>query len=173
MLVVQKVLKLILWEKHDCIFTPQPLRAPGYCRRPSGRAGGRVGGQASGQTSPVNTLTSIIFHGSFSNLARHLLPYDLGRVRSWRFCLIKYAHNGPFNEPASFGIPGLIFQAKVTKLRSQVGLNMLINTNSGFCHNRQKKFWQIFVAFCNSKKPWKGCRHQNALSRIFDIGYLT
>ena len=24
------------------IFTPQPLRAPGYCGRPSGRAGGRA-----------------------------------------------------------------------------------------------------------------------------------
>ena len=46
------------------IFTPQPLRAPGYCRTPSGR----VGGQAAGQTNPVNTLTSILFHGSFSNL---------------------------------------------------------------------------------------------------------
>ena len=56
------------------LFTPQPLRAPGYCRTPSGRAGGRTGGRAggraAGQTSPVNTLTSIIFHGSFSNLAR-------------------------------------------------------------------------------------------------------
>ena len=30
----------------------------------------RVGGRAAGQTSPVNTLTSIIFHGSFSNLGR-------------------------------------------------------------------------------------------------------
>ena len=28
------------------IFTPQPLRAPGYCRTPSGRAGGRQGRQA-------------------------------------------------------------------------------------------------------------------------------
>ena len=44
------------------LFTPQPLRAPGYCRTPSGRA--------AGQKSPVNTLTSIIFHESFSNLAR-------------------------------------------------------------------------------------------------------
>ena len=26
-----------------------------------------------------------------------------------------YAHNGLFNEPASFDIPELIFQAKVTK----------------------------------------------------------
>ena len=48
------------------VFTPQPLRAPGYCHRLSGR----VGRRAAGQTSPVNTLTSIIFHGSFSNLAR-------------------------------------------------------------------------------------------------------
>ena len=48
------------------LFTPQPLRAPGYCRRPSGWAGGR----AAGQTSPLNTLTSTIFHGSFWNLAR-------------------------------------------------------------------------------------------------------
>ena len=28
------------------IVTPQPLRAPGYCRTPSGRAGGRQGRQA-------------------------------------------------------------------------------------------------------------------------------
>ena len=49
-----------------CIFTPQPLRAPGYCRRPSGR----VGWRAAGQNSPVNTLTSTIFHRSFWNLAR-------------------------------------------------------------------------------------------------------
>ena len=34
--------------------------------------------------------------------------------------LIKYAHNGPFNEPASFGIPELIFQAKVTKFGTNV-----------------------------------------------------
>ena len=29
----------------------------------------RAGGRVAGQTSPVNTLTSAIFHGSFSNLA--------------------------------------------------------------------------------------------------------
>ena len=34
--------------------------------------------------------------------------------------LIKYAHNGPFNEPASFGIPELTFQAKVTKFGTNV-----------------------------------------------------
>ena len=44
----------------------------------------------------------------------------------------KYAHDRPFNEPASFGIPKLFFQAKVTKFRTKVGLNMLINISSGF-----------------------------------------
>ena len=56
------------------IFTPQSVRAPGYCRRPSGRAGGR----AEGQTSPVNTPTSPIFHGSFSNLARTFITLRSG-----------------------------------------------------------------------------------------------
>ena len=27
----------------------------------------------------------------------------------WRFCHIKYAHSGPFNERINFGFPGLIF----------------------------------------------------------------
>ena len=52
-------------------------------------------------------------------------------------------HNGPFNEPVSFGIPGLIFQAKVTKFGTKVGLKMLININSESFHNWQNK---IFVA---------------------------
>ena len=65
-------------------------------------------------------------------------------VRLWRFCLIKYVHNGPFNEPASFGIPGLIFQAKVTKFGTNVGLQMLINIISGFFHNNKKKISAIF-----------------------------
>ena len=38
------------------IFTPQPLRAPGYCRRPSGRAGGRQG-----KHSHVHNFSRIIF----------------------------------------------------------------------------------------------------------------
>ena len=52
---------------------------------------------------------------------------------------MKYAHNGPFNEPASFGIPGLIFQAKVTKFSTKVGLKMLININSVFFFIISKK----------------------------------
>ena len=45
----------------------------------------------------------------FQTWQGHLLPYDLGQVLSWRFCLIKYAHNGSFNEPASFDLPEVIF----------------------------------------------------------------
>ena len=44
-------------------------------------------------------------------------------------CLIKYVHNEPFNELGSYGIPRLIFQAKVNKFGTNVGLNMLININ--------------------------------------------
>ena len=68
----------------------------------------------------------------------------ISEVRLWRFCLIKYAHNGPFNEPASFGIPGLIFEAKGTKFCTAVGFQMLININSGFIHNQQKIFLANF-----------------------------
>ena len=41
-----------------------PLRGSGILSSPEW-----VGGHVAGQTSPVNTLTSAIFHGSFSNLA--------------------------------------------------------------------------------------------------------
>ena len=46
------------------LFTPQP-KGSGVLSYPE-----RAGRRAAGQTSPVNTLTSILFHGSFSNLAR-------------------------------------------------------------------------------------------------------
>ena len=121
-------------------FYPTALKGSGVLSSPE-----RAGGWAAGHTSPVNTLTSIIFHGSFSNLARHLSPQDLGRVWSWRFCLIKYAHSGPFNEPASFGIPGPLFQAKVTKLGANVGL---INIYCGFGN-----FFYAFSNFAHGKSP--------------------
>ena len=134
------------------VFTPQPLRAPGYCRRPSERVGGWAG-ERQGRQAPLILSRPEFFTDHFQtsqgHLLPYLLPYDLGRVRSWRFCLIKYAHNAPLNEPASFGILGLIFQAKVTKFGTKVGLKMLININSGFFHSRQKKNWQFFFAFCN------------------------
>ena len=56
-------------------------------------------------------------------------------------------HNGPFNELTSFGIPGLIFQAKVTKFGTHVGLNMVIAISSGFNDISKKKFLQILYAF--------------------------
>ena len=62
----QTTLHKVRVKERKVLFTPQPLRA----RIVVARAGGRTGGRAAGQTSPVNTLTSTIFHGSFSNLAR-------------------------------------------------------------------------------------------------------
>ena len=51
------------------IFTPQPLRAPGYCRRPSGRAGGRKGRQA-----PLTLPRPQFFTDHFQIWQEHLLP---------------------------------------------------------------------------------------------------
>ena len=45
----------------------------------------------------------------------------------WRVRQIKYAHNASFSEPIKFGILGLIFQVKVTKFHTNVGLDMSIN----------------------------------------------
>ena len=43
---------------------------PFYPAALKGSVVGQVGGRAAGQTSPINTLMSLIFHRSFSNLAR-------------------------------------------------------------------------------------------------------
>ena len=57
-----------------------------------------------------------------------------------------------FNEPASLGIPELVFQAKVTKFGTKVGQNMLINISSGFFHNCQNFFF-TFSNFAHGKSP--------------------
>ena len=67
---------IFFYKWNNNIFTPQPLRAPGYCHTPE-----RAGWRAAGQTSPVNTLTSILFHWSFSNLARTFITLR-SRTRS-------------------------------------------------------------------------------------------
>ena len=63
------------------------------------------------------------------------------------FCFIKYAHNGSFNEPASFGIPELIFQARVTKFGTKVGLNM-VSISSG--SPKKKDFFSHFTFTVNT-----------------------
>ena len=49
----------------EMCFHPAALKGSGVLSYPE-----RAGGRAARQTNPVNTLTSIIFHGSFSYLAR-------------------------------------------------------------------------------------------------------
>ena len=83
----------------------------------------------------------------FEMWQRNLLPQNLRQVRLWRFCIIWYVHNGPFNERASFGIPGIIFQAKVTKFGTNVRLNKLFNITSVFYHHWKTKFGEIFMPF--------------------------
>ena len=52
---------------------------------------------------------------------------DFRQVRLWMFCLIKYAHNVLFNEPGSFGIPGLIFSC------DQAALQMVFSVRPSVC----------------------------------------
>ena len=123
------------------IYTPQPLRPPGYCRRPSGRA--------TGQTSPVNTLTSIIFHGSFSNLARTFitLRFQTSSIMEVLPHLDMRIMDHLMSQPLLTFLNSFFFQTKVTKF----GLNMLINISSGFFHSRQKKnFGDFFSHFPTS-----------------------
>ena len=42
------VADFVVVSKYTCPFYPAALKAPGYCRTPSGRAGGRAGGRAAG-----------------------------------------------------------------------------------------------------------------------------
>ena len=54
-------------------------------------------------------LMPAIILGSISKCQGHQLWSDLGRIRLWRFCLIKYTHNGRFGEPINCGISVLYF----------------------------------------------------------------
>ena len=80
------------------LFTPQPLRALGYCRRPSGRAGGRAGGRQ-GRQAPLTLsrpqCSRIIFklgkdiycpkvsdkfdHGGSASLNMHIIDHLMSR----------------------------------------------------------------------------------------------
>ena len=53
----------------------------------------------------------------------HLQYYDFEKVQLWRFCFDEYVHNGSFNKPAYFDIPGLI-KLKLSN-GTNVGINML------------------------------------------------
>ena len=59
----------------------------------------------------VSALTYVNFHGSFWNVARTFTVLRSRTIPLWGFCLIKYAHNGPFIAVINFGFPGFIFQA--------------------------------------------------------------
>ena len=72
--------------------------------------GWRAGGWQDRQ-APLTLSRPQFFTDHFQTRQGHLLPEDLARVRFWRFCRIKHAHNGPFNGPASFGIPELILSS--------------------------------------------------------------
>ena len=62
--------------------------------------------------SPLALSCAQYFRDHFQMLQGHSLPYDLGQVGLWRFGLIKYEHNGPFNELVNFSIPEPMFNPR-------------------------------------------------------------
>ena len=56
----------------------------------------------------------------------HLLSQDRKNALFWRFCLNKYAYNGPFNETTNFSFPGFIRQIKAIKFSIKIGLNLCL-----------------------------------------------
>ena len=87
--ISQLLIIIALWylPQDIYVFTQQLFRPLEYCRQPSGRSVGvgRAFGQAAGNTSFVSALTSIILHGSFSNLARTLIG-----LKSQKSLLMRY-----------------------------------------------------------------------------------
>ena len=49
------------------------------------------------RSSPLTLSRPQYFWDHFQMWQAHSLPYDLGQFGLWRFCLIEYAQNGPFN----------------------------------------------------------------------------
>ena len=117
--------------------------------------------------SPLTLSHSQFFTNHFQTWQGRLLPQYL-RVQLWRFCLIRYVHNGPLNEPASHGIPGLIFQAKVTKCGTNIWWNRLIDIGSGFYQHHEKILAIFFSHFPTSHIKNHGNRsHVHTFYQIF------
>ena len=142
------------------------FRAAGYFRLPSGWT-------IRQQTSPVSALTSVILLWSYSNVVRTFI--SLWSRTLLRFCLIKYSHNGPFNEPNNFGIHGLILRVKVIKFGTNAGINMFINKVPDFIMTATM-FWRIFYVFfyfAHWKSPLSLSRpyfFQDHICHIFTYG---
>ena len=123
---------------NEAIFTPQPLSAHGYCLRPSG--------QAARRSRPVSAFTSTVYHISFPNLARTCIALRTRTSSIMEALPHQIYDNGPSNVQKNFGIPWFIFQPKVTKCGTDVGLKILIKISSGFNSN---SLWRNFQSFSN------------------------
>ena len=98
----------------------------------------------------VSALTSVNFHGSFWNVAGIFIAskiseeFDYGGSALLNMRIMDHLMSRPL-----LAFLDSLFKL-VTKFGIKVGLKMLININSWFFHNRQKKIncW-FFFAFCN------------------------
>ena len=112
----------------------------------------------------VSALRSVNFYESFLKCGKDICSLKISDEFDYiGSALIKYAHNGPFNEPGYFGIPGIdcftpgsgrvvlidngrVYKSKAadalvktTKFGTNVGLNMLLNISFWY-------FWGLFMS---------------------------
>ena len=76
---------------------------------------------------------------------------------------MKYAYNGPFNEPINFGIPWRsFFQIKAIKFSISMGLNKISNISPWFYHNHDNIFYEFyaFSDFAHWQSPLELSRPQ-------------
>ena len=117
----------------------------------------------------VSALTSVNFHGSFYGKDIHcpkiLDELDYGGSASLDMCIMDHSMRWSI----------LAFLDSLLSLRHQIWCKCRAKHanqhKSRVLSYSQKKpfFYRMFFAFSSSKKPWKGYRHQKALSRIFHI----
>ena len=82
----------------------------GYCRhRPIGRAYERT-------DRPHCALMPLFFLDHFQTWQRHWLPYGSGRLGLWRFCLIRYTHDWPFNDAIIISVFTSVIFAKFLRI---------------------------------------------------------
>ena len=114
------------------------------------------------------------FPRAIFKITRTLMSLDFGRVRLWKFCVIKYSHNGPFNGPINSKMMACDWNRTVPQhmIREQMVYTYQEPIKFSFANGDTVDFF-IVKALCR-RLPWDmGCRTQNLHSNTPDPSTLA
>ena len=100
------------WMKSS--FYPTTLKGYGVLSTPKWVVG-QLGGHQ-GRKKTFKTFASTIFHVLFSNIAKQFIVIISRQAWLRKLCLIKYVHNGPFNEHLILAFPSSFLKSKLWHL---------------------------------------------------------